>query len=78
MERYARLQSLLCIPFRVPSEEVFPPGSLHRAPTERDTIPPEPSYPSLKVPGRRALPHVPQTGHGRKVKAKLPCTYAED
>jgi len=42
MERDARLQSLFCISFRVPSKEALPPGSLHRAPTERDTTPPEP------------------------------------
>ena len=41
MERDARLQSLFYISFRVPSKEALPPGSLHRAPTEGDTTPPE-------------------------------------
>jgi len=42
MKRDARLQSLFYISFRVPSKGALPPGSLHRAPTERDTPPPEP------------------------------------
>jgi len=41
-ERDARLQSLFYIPFRVPSKEALPSGSLHTAPTDRDTTPPEP------------------------------------
>ena len=41
MERDANLQSFY-ISFRVPSKEALCPGSLHRAPTERDTTPPEP------------------------------------
>jgi len=42
MERVARLQSLFYIYFRVPSKGALLPGSFHRAPTERDTPPPEP------------------------------------
>jgi len=42
MERDARLQRLFYISFRVPSKGTLPPGSLHRAPTERDASPPEP------------------------------------
>jgi len=42
MERDASLQSLFYISLRVPSKEALPAGSLHRAPTERDTTPPEP------------------------------------
>jgi len=42
MERDARLQSLSYITLGVPNKGDFPPGSLHRAPTERDTPPPEP------------------------------------
>ena len=41
-ERDARLQSLFYISFMVPSKGALPPGSLHRAPTERDTPAPEP------------------------------------
>ena len=52
IEGIARLHSLFCISFRVPSKEALPPGSLHRAPTEGDTTPPEALHPSLKVPGR--------------------------
>ena len=52
MERDARLQSLFYISFRVPSKEALPPGSLHRAPMERYTTPPEPLHPFLKVPVR--------------------------
>jgi len=36
MERDARLQSLFYISFRVPNKEALPPGSLHRAPTDRE------------------------------------------
>jgi len=42
MERDACLPSFLYISFRAPSKGALPPGSLHRAPTERDTPPPEP------------------------------------
>jgi hypothetical protein len=42
MERDACFQSLFYISFRVPSKGTLPPGSLHKAPTERDTPPPEP------------------------------------
>ena len=38
----ASLQSIFYTSFRVPSKEALPPGSLHRAPIERDTPPPEP------------------------------------
>jgi len=41
MERDARLQSLFYISFRVSSKGALPPGSLHRAPTDRDTPSPE-------------------------------------
>jgi hypothetical protein len=37
MERDARFQSIFSVSFRVPSKGTLPPGSLHRAPTERDT-----------------------------------------
>jgi hypothetical protein len=36
MERDAHLQSLFYVFIRVPSKGVLPPGSLHRAPTERE------------------------------------------
>jgi len=42
MERDARLQNLFYIPFRVPNKGALPPGSLHRAPTKRETASPEP------------------------------------
>jgi len=42
MERDARLLSLFYMFFRVPSKGALPPSSLHRAPTETDTPPPEP------------------------------------
>ena len=51
------------ISFRVPSKEALPPGSLHRAPTERDTPHLQsPLHPSLEVPSRRALLQFPRTG----------------
>ena len=63
MERDARLQSLFYISFRVPRKGALPPGSLHRAPTERETAHLlSPFRPYLKVPGRRALLQLPQTG----------------
>jgi len=37
MERGARLQCLFYISFRVTSKGALPPGSLHRAPIERET-----------------------------------------
>jgi len=43
MERDARLQSLFYISFRVTSKGALPPGSLKRAPIERDA--PFPEYP---------------------------------
>ena len=49
MERDVRLQSLFYISFRVPSKGAFLPGSLYRAPTERDTPTPEP----LQIDGMR-------------------------
>jgi len=52
MERDAHLQSLFYISFRVPSKGALPLGSLHRAPPERDTTPPEPLSTYFKVPGR--------------------------
>ena len=42
MEIDTCLQSLFYLSFRVPSKGALPPGSLHRAPTERDVPPPEP------------------------------------
>jgi len=44
IERDAHLQSLFYLSSRVPSKGAVPPGSLHRAPTERerDAPPPEP------------------------------------
>jgi len=36
MERDAYLQSLYYLSSRVPSKGALPPGSLHRAPIERD------------------------------------------
>ena len=42
MKRHARLQSLFYISFRAPSKGALPSDSVHRAPTERDTPPPEP------------------------------------
>jgi len=42
MERNASLQSLFYTSFRVPGKGALPPGSLHRAAKERDTLPPEP------------------------------------
>jgi hypothetical protein len=42
MESDVCLQSLFYISFRVTSKRALPPGSLHRASTERDTPPPEP------------------------------------
>jgi len=42
MERDSCLQNLFYISFRVPRKGALPPGSLHRAPTERDAPPPEP------------------------------------
>ena len=48
MERDAHLQSLPFITFRVPSKGALPPGSLYRAPTERD--------PSLREPLSTVFP----------------------
>jgi len=42
MEIVACLQSLFYLSFRVPNKGVPPPGSLHRAPIERDAPPPKP------------------------------------
>jgi len=44
MEIVVHLQSLFYLSFRVPSMGALPPGSLHRAPIdrERDGPPPEP------------------------------------
>jgi len=42
MKRDAHLQSFFYLSFRVPSKGALPPGSLHRAPIERDAPPPEP------------------------------------
>jgi len=42
MERDAHLQSLFYISFMVPSKGALPLGTLHRAPTGRNTPPPEP------------------------------------
>jgi hypothetical protein len=42
MKRDARLQTLFYIFIRFPSGGALPPGSLHRAPTERDAPPLEP------------------------------------
>jgi hypothetical protein len=47
MERDAYLQSLFYISFRVPSKEALSPGSLHRAPTERDAPSSETPYNNL-------------------------------
>ena len=53
----------LYISFRVPSKRTLPPGSPHRAPTERDTPFPEPSFIYLSVPSKRTRPpQVPQWG----------------
>jgi len=41
-ERDAHLQGLFFLSSRVLSKEALPPGSLHRAPMERDAPPPEP------------------------------------
>jgi len=42
LKRDVRLQSLFYMSIRVPNKGALPPGSLHRAPTERNTTPPEP------------------------------------
>jgi hypothetical protein len=54
VKKDVHLQSLFYLSSRVPSKGALPPGSLHRAPIERNVPPPEPLQPSLKVPGRRA------------------------
>jgi hypothetical protein len=51
MERDARLQSIYYISFRVSRKGALPPGSLNRAPTERDTPPTEPFQTYLKIKG---------------------------
>jgi hypothetical protein len=53
MERDACLQSLFYIFFRVPSKGALLPGSLHSAPTERETLHLQSLFnPYFKVPGR--------------------------
>jgi hypothetical protein len=44
MKRDARPQSLPFVTFRVPSKGASPPGSPHRAPTERDALFTEPPF----------------------------------
>jgi len=49
-ERDACLQSLFYISFRVPNKGALPPCSFHRAPTDRDTSPPEPLTTISQIP----------------------------
>ena len=56
MKRDACFQVLFYISFRVPSKGALPPGSLHRASTDCETVHLQsPFQPSPKVPRRRAL-----------------------
>jgi hypothetical protein len=50
MKKDAQLEILFYIFFRVPSKGVLPPGSIHRAPIDRNAPPPEPHSAILQNP----------------------------
>ena len=79
MERDARLQSLFYIFSRVPSNEVLPPGSPHKAliGRERCSVSRALLQPSLSVPGERTSPHGSQRGpYGERCPSpELPSTH---
>jgi hypothetical protein len=58
MKRDVHLQSLFYLSSRVPSKGALPPGSLYRAPIERDVPPPE----LLSTISQSALYMVPLPG----------------
>ena len=59
MERYAHLQSLFYVSFRVPNKGSLPLGSLYRAPTERHSTPRAPFNHISKSPVDEPLPGFP-------------------